>query len=103
VFQSMANSAPTEQITTQVKTGGMLPTLPGAPLVCETLVTGGALSGSVLVSEDPSGVGFGSVTNAGGSIFCGVSGVSGMLVVEPSGVAETTGTAGAKPDGAGSC
>jgi len=98
----MANSAPTEQVTTQVKIGGMLLTLPGAPLVCETLVTGGVLSGSVLVSEDPSGVGFGSVTNAGGSIFCGVFGVSGTLV-EPSGVAETTGTAGAGPDGAGSC
>jgi len=80
----MANSAPAEQVIAQVTSGDRWATLASAPLVWETLLMG---SGTVseLVSEGSSGVvgGLpGEMTDAGGSIFAGVSGVlvSGVAV-----------------------
>jgi len=91
--------APAEQVITQVTSGDRWATLPSAPLVWETLLIG---SGAVseLVSEGSSGVvgglsgGLsGEVTNAGGSAFAGVS---GGVVVSPSGVAVASGAVGTR-------
>jgi len=100
VFQSMANSAPAEQVIAQVTIGDRSATLPDAPLVCETLLSGSDCV-SALASEGSDEVA-GDVTNAGGSLFCGVSGGLGGLDRAPSGIAEATGAAGAVIEAVGS-
>jgi len=85
--QSIANSAPTEQVIAQVNIGDRSVALPSAPLVCEILFIGAGWE-SVFESDGPSDE-LSGVNEVSGPLFAGISG--GFEVVSSGAVAVASG------------